>query len=51
MSDRVTVHDRAITFRANAAMVASATDRARREGMTLAEFLRSAVRRELKDVA
>jgi hypothetical protein len=51
MSERTAVHDRTVSFRANADMVASAASLARREGMSLAEFLRSAVRRELKDAA
>jgi len=48
---REPVHDSVIRFRANAALIASAERKARREGMSLSEFLRQALRRELKEAA
>jgi hypothetical protein len=50
MSDlaRSSVHDSVVRFRVNEALVASAEVKARREGMSLSEFLRHALRRELR---
>lgn len=45
------VHDMTVRFRVNGSLAASAAAQARREGMTLSEFLRAAVRRELRDAA
>jgi len=45
------VHDHVVRFRVNRALVARAEQSARAEGMTLSEFIRLALRRELKDAA
>ena len=47
---RVSVHDCTLRFRANEALVAAAEQKARREGMSLSELIRHALRRELRDV-
>lgn len=44
---RTEVHNTLARFRVNDALLASATERARREGMTLSELIRAALRREL----
>jgi predicted DNA binding CopG/RHH family protein len=53
MSDcaRGTVHDAAIRFRVAEKLLASAEEKARREGMSLSELLRHALRRELREAA
>ncbi|MEJ7926377.1 ribbon-helix-helix protein, CopG family [Sphingobium sp. AN641] len=43
------VHNSAVRFRVNDALLAAATAKARREGMSLSELLRHAVRNELRD--
>lgn len=48
---RSPVHDGTVFFRVNKALLASAEERARREGMSLSELLRHALRRELRDAA
>lgn len=50
MSDysRLPVHDTAVGFRVNEALLAAAENHARREGMTLSELLRHALRREIR---
>jgi hypothetical protein len=45
------IHDTVVKFRANAALVASVNHRARRNGMTMAEYLRAVVRRDVGDAA
>ena len=45
------VHDMTVRFRANNSLVASAAEKARREGMTLSELLRAALRREIREAA
>lgn len=47
----MSVHDTTVRFRVNAALVAAAEAKARREGMNLSEFLRHAVRREVREAA
>jgi len=53
MSDcaRGTIHDAAIRFRVAEKLLASAEEKARREGMSLSELLRHALRRELREAA
>lgn len=46
---RVEIHDTTARFRVNNALIASATDKAHKDGMTLSEFIRAAIRRELRD--
>jgi len=48
---RAPVHDSVVRFRAPASIIALAEAKARREGMSLSELLRNALRRELKDAA
>lgn len=43
------VHGGLIRVRVNEALVAAASEKARREGMTLSELVRQAVRRELQE--
>ena len=38
-----------VRFRVNDALVAAASEKARREGMSLSEFVRAAIRRELRE--
>jgi antitoxin component of RelBE/YafQ-DinJ toxin-antitoxin module len=45
------VHDSLIRFRVNEELVAAAEAKARREGMTLSELVRQAVRREVREAA
>jgi predicted HicB family RNase H-like nuclease len=45
---RSPVHDVPVAFRANSRLLAAAQDKARREGMSLSEFMRSALRREVR---
>lgn len=53
MSDytRLPVHDTTVGFRVNEALPTAAEHHARREGMTLSELLRHALRRELREPA
>jgi hypothetical protein len=44
-------HDATVYFRAPSHIVAAAEERARREGMSLSELIRHALRRELKEAA
>lgn len=44
-------HDAAATFRISGALLAAADERARREGMSLSEFLRHAVREKVREAA
>ncbi|WP_157098677.1 ribbon-helix-helix protein, CopG family [Novosphingobium rosa] len=48
---RAPVHGAAIRFRVAESLLASAEEKARREGMSLSELLRHALRRELREVA
>lgn len=48
---RAPVHDAAIRFRVNEALLAQAESCARRNGMTVSELLRNALRRELREAA
>ena len=48
---RHAVHDSVIRFRVNEALMTAAEAKARQEGMTLSEFLRQAVRREVREAA
>ena len=48
---RSQVHDSTVQFRANQSLLAEAEAKARREGMSLSELLRHALRRELKEAA
>jgi hypothetical protein len=45
------VHDHTVRFRASRDLVASAQQLARAQGMTLSEYLRATVRRELARAA
>jgi|GEM_PF-1512029 len=45
------VHDVPVHFRANARLLAAAQAKAQREGMSLSELLRSALRREVMEAA
>ncbi|MDB5583369.1 MAG: Ribbon-helix-helix protein copG family [Bradyrhizobium sp.] len=47
----VQLHNTLVRFRANDALIASASERARADGMSLSEFLRQALRRELRNAA
>lgn len=53
MSDhpRAQVHDAAVYFRVNKVLLATAEEKARREGMSLSELVRHALRRELREAA
>ncbi|QHD65767.1 hypothetical protein GS397_00895 [Sphingobium yanoikuyae] len=48
---RGNVHDTAVRFRANNALIVAATQKARREGMSLSELLRHALRKEVREAA
>jgi len=48
---RASVHDSLIRCRVNEQLVAQASAIARREGMTLSELVRQAVRREVREAA
>jgi predicted DNA binding CopG/RHH family protein len=48
---RGSVHDSRIFLRANDALIAEAKAKADREGMTLSELVRQAVRREVREAA
>jgi predicted DNA binding CopG/RHH family protein len=45
------VHDSLIRVRTPSHLLAQAEEKARREGMTLSEFVRQAVRREVREAA
>lgn len=45
---RENIHDMAVRFRANNALIAAATLKAQREGMSLSELMRHALRREVR---
>lgn len=45
---RQEVHNTIARFRVNDMLIASAADRARRDGMTLSEFIRAAIRRDVR---
>ena len=45
------IYDSLIRVRANEALVTAAEEKARREGMTLSELVRQAVRREVREAA
>jgi hypothetical protein len=53
MSDlsRGSTHTAEARFRVAPALLSDATEKARREGMTLSELLRQALRRELREAA
>lgn len=46
---RRTTHSETLAFRINGTLVAAAETKAARMGMSLSEFLRDAVRREVRD--
>lgn len=48
---RQAVHDERIYVRLNHALLAAAEERARREGMSVSELARAALRRELREAA
>ena len=48
---RAGVHDSVVRFRVNEGLISEAEAKARREGMTLSEFIRQAVRREVREAA
>ena len=48
---RGAVHDATVRFRVAQSLLASAEVKARREGMSLSELLRHALRRELREAA
>jgi len=48
---RTVEHDTTTIFRINAALLAAAQDRVRRDGMSMSEFLRDAVRQKVKEAA
>jgi predicted HicB family RNase H-like nuclease len=48
---RGNVHDTAVRFRANNALIAAAAQKAEREGMSLSELMRHALRKEVRGVA
>jgi len=50
-SARTSVHDRTVAFRVNAGLLAGAEAAAGREGMSLSELMRAALRRELQEAA
>lgn len=45
------IHNAAVRFRVSDTLLAAASAKARREGMSLSELLRHAVRRELREAA
>jgi Fe-S cluster assembly ATPase SufC len=45
---RSPVHDAPVHFRANAGLIAAAQAKAEREGMSLSELMRAALRREVR---
>ncbi len=48
---RRSIHDTKLMLRANEALLAQARAKAEQEGMTLSEFIRHAVRREVREAA
>lgn len=48
---RNNVHNSMIRFRANDALMAAAAEKARREGMSLSELMRHALRKEVREAA
>lgn len=48
---RTAVHDTVTVFRANKRLVEKAAAKAEREGMSLSELMRQALRREVKEAA
>lgn len=48
---RLSVHDRTVAFRVNVRLLARAEAAAGREGMSLSELMRAALRRELREAA
>jgi hypothetical protein len=48
---RGNVHNTAVRFRANDALIAAAAEKAQREGMSLSELLRHAVRSVVREAA
>lgn len=45
---RVEIHNKLARFRVNEDLIALAMDKAHQDGMTLSEFIRAAIRREVK---
>lgn len=45
------IHNSTVRFRVNCALLAAAQEKALREGMTVSELLRHAIRKEVKDAA
>ena len=48
---REAVHDTVAAFRVNEGLLAKAEEKARREGMSLSELMRHALRREVREAA
>jgi hypothetical protein len=48
---RASVHDSVAKFRVNEGLLAAAEAKARREGMSLSELMRHALRREVREPA
>jgi len=48
---RANIHDATIRFRVNETLLSAAEIKARRDGMSLSEFVRHAIRKELKETA
>ena len=48
---RCNVHNSMVRFRANEALIAAAAEKAQREGMSLSELLRHAVRNVVREAA
>lgn len=48
---RFPVHDSTVRFRVNQTLLAAAAAKAEREGMSLSELMRAAVRRAVKEAA
>lgn len=48
---RKNVHDKPVRFRVNAGLLAQAELRAQREGMSLSELIRAAVREKVSELA
>ena len=48
---RALTHDRPVYFRAHSSLVIAAEEKARREGMSLSELLRAALRDKIRETA
>jgi predicted HicB family RNase H-like nuclease len=45
------IHTTPVNFRADPGLIAAAEEKARRDGMSMSEFMRAALRRELREAA